>query len=66
MNGHRDIPRRPDGALDEKTRLKLGLELRAMYNDFVTLNLPQRLVDLLDRLGPSAPRDGDKVAKRRQ
>jgi hypothetical protein len=66
MSGHRDIPRRPNGALDEKTRLKLGLELRAMYSDFVALNLPQRLVDLLDRLGPSAASDGDKVAKRRQ
>jgi hypothetical protein len=38
------------GHLDQETRLKLGLALRAVYKDSASLPLPKRLTDLLKRL----------------
>jgi hypothetical protein len=38
------------GRLDQETRVKLGLALRAVYTDFASLKLPKRLTDLLKRL----------------
>jgi hypothetical protein len=39
------------GSLDEQTRRRLGLTLRAMYNHFEKQNLPEPLRELVDRLG---------------
>jgi hypothetical protein len=38
------------GYLDEKTRLRLGAELRSMYNDSMDWKLPKRISELVDRL----------------
>jgi hypothetical protein len=38
------------GYLDEKTRLRLGAELRSMYDDSMDWELPERISDLVNRL----------------
>jgi hypothetical protein len=38
------------GYLDEKTRLRLGAELRSMYDDSMDWEVPEAISGLMDRL----------------
>jgi hypothetical protein len=41
---------KPDGALDREVQARIGLELRAMYDEVVKQGVPDRFAELLQRL----------------
>ena len=42
--------RRPEGRLGRETQVRIGEQLRAMYNSFINQGVPQHLADLVRRL----------------
>jgi hypothetical protein len=49
IGGTRSI-RGGSGALDRETQIKIGQQLRAMYDEIVRQGVPERFADLLNRL----------------
>ncbi len=49
-------PSLPEPALDRTAQDRIGAELRAMYADLSSQPIPQRFLDLIEKIGPS----GDK------
>lgn len=44
-------PSLPEPALDREAQDRIGGELRAMYSDLASQPIPQRFLDLLEKLG---------------
>ncbi len=48
----------PEPMLGHDVRVKIGRQLRAMYDDVVSQGVPDRFLDLLNRLDEGVEKDG--------
>ena len=53
-------PGKPEPSLGQDVQTKIGRQLRAIYDDVVNQGVPNRFVDLLDRLDGPGRKATDK------
>lgn len=46
----RPTPRKPDARLGREVQVRIGQQLRAMYDDFVNQGVPEHITELVRRL----------------